>query len=109
MELYTPHAIAIVIVCAACTFLERALPFAVFRGRTVPKIIQYLGTVLPMAIMATLVIYCIKDISFSTPSGFVPYLSGIAVTAILHLWRRNVLLSIAGGTVFYMLLVQWIF
>lgn len=109
MVLSTSQSIAIIAVCAACTFLERALPFLIFRGREVPEIIRYLGGVLPMAIMATLVIYCLKDISFTSVAGFLPQLIGCAVTAVLHLWRRNSMLSIFGGTVAYMFLIQGVF
>ncbi len=103
------RAILIIAICAACTFLERALPFLIFGNRKVPPIVQYLGKVLPMAIMATLVIYCIKDISFTALHSWVPYLISIAITAGVHLWRRNSLLSIAVGTAAYMVMVQLVF
>ena len=101
--------IIVIVICAAVTFLERALPFLVFGNREVPRVVRYLGRVLPMAIMATLVLYCIKDISFIVLSGWLPYCIGIAVTVLLHLWKSNSLLSIAGGTITYMILVQFIF
>ena len=63
MVISATESIMIIAVCTACTFLERALPFIIFRGKEVPEIVRYLGRVLPMAIMATLVIYCIKTIS----------------------------------------------
>lgn len=109
MVLTTTQSILIIAVCAACTIIERALPFLIFRGREVPEGIRYLGRVLPMAIMATLVMYCLKGISFSSAAGFVPMLLASAVTAILHLWKRNTMLSIFGGTVCYMLLIQLVF
>ena len=109
MEINVTRSILIILICGACTLLERALPFLLFRGREVPAVVRYLGKVLPMAIMATLVIYCVRDIQFSAPGSFLPYCLGIAVTAALHLWKRNSLLSIAGGTVCYMLLVQLVF
>ena len=109
MVLSTSQSLAIIAVCALCTILERALPFLIFRGREVPEIIRYLGGVLPMAIMATLVIYCLKEISFTSVAGFLPQLIGCAVTAALHFWRRNSMLSIFGGTVVYMFLIQTIF
>ena len=109
MEVNVTRTLLVIAVCTACTLLERALPFAIFRGREVPKIVQYLGRVLPMAIMATLLIYTIKGITFTSVGGGLPYLIGIAVTAALHLWRNNTLLSIAGGTICYMLLVQFVF
>ena len=103
------ESVAIIAVCAACTFLERALPFAVFRKGEVPGVIRYLGKVLPMAIMMTLVIYCVRGISFSAAGKFLPELIGCAVTAALHLWKRNAFLSILGGTAVYMILVQMVF
>lgn len=109
MEINVTRSLLIILICAACTCLERFLPFLIFRGRSVPKAIEYLGRVLPMAIMATLVIYCIKGISLTAMSGWVPYLAGIAVTAVLHWWRKNALLSIVAGTAVYMLLVQLVF
>lgn len=109
MEVNVSRTLLIIAVCAACTLFERALPFVIFRGREVPKIVQYLGRVLPMAIMATLLIYTIKGITFTAPGGWLPYLIGIAVTSVLHLWKSNTLLSIAGGTICYMLLIQLVF
>ena len=109
MSIDVTRSIAIIAICAACTCLERFFPFLVFRGKEVPPIIRYLGRVLPLAIMTTLVIYCIKGISFAALAGWVPYLLGIAITAALHWWKRNALLSIAGGTAAYMILVQLIF
>ena len=109
MDINVSRSVLIIAICAACTFFERALPFLVFRGREVPHIVRYLGKVLPMAIMATLVIYCIKDISFTALGTFLPYVVGIAVTSLVHLWKRNNLLSIALGTVAYMVMVQSVF
>lgn len=109
MVLTPAQSIAIIAVCAICTLFERAFPFLIFRGKEVPEIVRYLGRVLPMAIMATLVMYCLKGISFSSAAGFAPMLIASAVTAILHIWKRNTMLSIFGGTVCYMVLVQMVF
>ena len=109
MVLSTTQSILIIAVCALCTFVERALPFLLFRGKEVPDIVRYLGRVLPMAIMATLVMYCLKGITFSSAAGFAPPLIASALTALLHIWKRNTMLSIFGGTVCYMLLVQIVF
>lgn len=109
MVLSTTQAILIIAVCALCTFAERALPFLLFRRKEVPEIVRYLGRVLPMAIMATLVMYCLKGITFSSAAGFAPPLIASALTALLHIWKRNTMLSIFGGTVCYMLLVQIVF
>lgn len=103
------RSVLIIVICTACTYLERVLPFVVFRGRNVPPVVRYLGKVLPMAIMATLVIYCIRDIRFTAPDACLPYLIGIAVTALVHLWKRNSLLSVALGTAVYMVMVQVVF
>lgn len=109
MVLSTTQSILIIAVCALCTFAERALPFLLFRGKEVPEIVRYLGRVLPMAIMATLVMYCLKGITFSSAAGFAPPLIASALTALLHIWKRNTMLSIFGGTVCYMLLIQIVF
>ena len=101
--------ILIIAVCAACTFFERLLPFIVFRKGRVPAVISYLGKVLPTAIMATLVIYCLRSTSFTSWGGFVPQAVAVAVTALLHLWKGNTLVSVLGGTVTYMCFVQLIF
>ena len=109
MAISVTQSIIIIVICAVCTFFERAFPFLIFRGKEVPPVVTYLGKVLPMAIMATLVIYCIKGISFSAAAGWAPYLIACAFTAALHLWRRSALLSIVGGTACYMILVQLVF
>ena len=70
---------------------------------------QYLSEVLPYAIMGMLVVYCLKDVSFTSAPFGIPEFLSCAVVAGLHIWKRNTLLSIGGGTVFYMLLVQYLF
>ena len=104
------HDILLIAVCALVTMATRFLPFLLFgEKRKTPAIVTYLGKVLPCAIMGMLVVYCMKDVSFlSTPFG-VPELIGCAIVAILHVWKRNSLLSIGVGTVCYMLLVQLVF
>lgn len=100
-----------VAIIAFVTALIRFLPFMVFGGkRRVPKIIAKLGLMLPYAIMGMLVVYCLKDTGFTAGvSGFLPTLISCAVVAVLHIWRKNSLLSIISGTVCYMLLVQLVF
>ena len=97
-------------VAAVVIGITRFLPFLVFgEKRQTPKLITDLGQVLPFAIMGMLVVYCLKDISFlSAPFG-APELIGCTIVAALHVWKRNTLLSIGGGTVVYMLLVQFVF
>ena len=92
------------------TMATRFLPFLLFGSKKQPpKIITYLGKVLPCAIMGMLVVYCLKDVRpLAYPYG-IPELLGIALVALLHVWKRNSLLSIGAGTVFYMLLVQLVF
>ena len=109
MALSTGQSILIILICAVCTQIERALPFLIFGGRPVPRIIHYLGTILPMAVMTTLVIYCLRNITFTAAEHFLPQVIAVAVTVGLHLWRRNTLLSIFGGTACYMLLIQLVF
>lgn len=104
------HDILLVIVVMLVTMLTRFLPFLLFgEKRKTPELVVYLGKVLPFAIMGMLVVYCLKDVQFlSAPYG-APELIGIAITAGLHIWKRNSLLSIGVGTVSYMLLVQLVF
>ena len=106
MPISASESVAIILVCALCTFLERYLPFAFFEQREVPSVVRYLGKILPMAVITTLVVYCMRTTDFSAAAASVPQLAAAAFTALLHLWRRNALLSIFGGTVCYMLLVQ---
>ena len=88
----------------------RFLPFVVFGGeRKVPKTVEKLGNLLPYAIMGMLVVYCLKNVSFTSISGFVPSLVACFVVGALHIWKRNTLLSIIAGTVCYMFMVQAIF
>lgn len=99
-----------VLAVAAGTMLTRFLPFLLFpAGRPTPKYIQYLGRVLPAAVFGMLVVYCLKNVSLLSGSHGVPEAIAIAVVAALHLWKKQTLLSIAGGTVCYMLLVQLVF
>ena len=108
--LSTGAAIAAIAVMAIVTFLTRVLPFLLFdRGESPPKLVLYLGRVLPPAIIAMLVVYCLRGVSFAAPGGWVPQLLCVAVVAALHLWKHNNLLSIFGGTILYMVLVQAVF
>lgn len=110
MTLTTGQAIASIAVMAVVTFLTRALPFLLFdRGDHPPKLVLYLGQVLPPAIIAMLIVYCLKGISFASPAGWVPSLLAGGAAVLLHLWKGNDLLSIFGATVLYMVLVQGVF
>ena len=102
--------IATIAICALGTMLTRFLPFLVFRPeKKTPELIRYFGKVLPGAVFAMLVVYCLKNVSVIQAPHALPELLAIAVVIALHLWKRNMLLSIAGGTVCYMLLVQTVF
>ncbi len=97
-------------ILALGTMATRFLPFLIFRdNKPTPKYIQYLGKALPAAIFGMLVVYCLKSVNVLAYSYGLPELIAIAVTVGLHLWKRQTLLSIAGGTVCYMLLVQVVF
>ncbi|MCM3255454.1 branched-chain amino acid transporter permease [Priestia aryabhattai] len=92
------------------TMLTRFLPFIIFpSNKPTPKYVQYLGKVLPSAVLGLLIIYCFKDVSLLSGSRGVPEFIGVAVVALLHLWKRKMFLSIAGGTIVYMMLVQLVF
>ncbi len=92
------------------TMLTRFLPFLIFpSGKQTPKYIKYLGNVLPAAVFSLLVVYCLKSVNIFTGSHGIPEIISITFVVILHLWKRQMLLSIAGGTICYMLLVQLIF
>lgn len=96
--------------CAAGTMLTRFLPFIVFRAdKPTPKYVQYIGNALPGAIFGMLVVYCLKDVTILGGSHGIPEAIAIVAVIALHLWRRNMLISIAGGTVCYMLLLQFVF
>ena len=97
-------------VVALGTMLTRFLPFLVFpEGKPTPKYVQYIGKALPGAVFGLLVIYCLKNVSLFAGSHGLPELIAIAVVVLLHLWKRQMLLSIAAGTVCYMLRVQLVF
>lgn len=92
------------------TMLTRFVPFLVFpSGKPTPPYIKYLGKVLPAAVFGLLVIYCLKEVKVFSGNHGAPEFLGVAVVAILHFWRKNMFLSIAGGTIVYMLLVQMFF
>lgn len=105
----TEHIIMIAAVVAG-TMLTRFLPFILFpAGKPAPKYIKYLGKFLPAAVFGMLMIYCLKDVSVFEGSRGIPELISIGLVVALHLWKRQMLLSIAAGTVCYMLLIQFVF
>ena len=109
-EMTVPQQIITIAMAVLATMTTRFLPFIAFpAGKETPKYVKYLGKVLPPAVFGMLIIYCLKNVSILSCSHGIPELTAIAVTAGLHLWKRNMLLSIAGGTICYMLLVQFVF
>lgn len=104
------HAMLLILTMTAGTMATRFLPFLLLGDkRQTPPFITYLGKVLPYAIMGMLVVYCLKGVSLTEVSSVLPAALGVGVTAGLHLWKHNTLLSILGGTAVYMLLVQMVF
>ena len=107
------HAVGVILVAALVTFALRLAPFLIFRaskqGGQPPKWVRYLGDVLPPAVIALLVVYCLRNIDLFSATHALPELLCVAVCALLHLWKGNDLLSIFSATALYMLLVQVVF
>lgn len=104
------HSAIMIAVIAAVTILLRFIPFLVFGGkRKTPEIITYLGKVLPCAIMGMLVVFCLKGVSPMVYPYGLPELIACVLVVVLHVWKRNTLLSIVGGTACYMILIQLVF
>ena len=110
MTLTPMQTLAIILAVAAGTQLTRWLPFWLFpENRKPPAAVTYLGRVLPPAMMGLLTVYCFKNVSWLSGTHGAPELLASAAVVGLHLWKRNVLFSIAGGTALYMVLVQAVF
>ena len=104
------QAMVLILTMTAVTMATRFLPFLLLGDkRQTPPFVAYLGKVLPYAIMGMLVVYCLKGVSVIRISSVVPAALGVGITAGLHLWKHNTLLSIVGGTAVYMILVQMVF
>lgn len=104
------HSVLIIAVAALVTIALRFLPFLIFgEDRKTPPLVAFLGQVLPYAIMGMLVVYCLKDVDITAAPFGIPEAIGCIAVALLHVWKRNTLLSIGLGTVCYMFLVQFIF
>lgn len=96
-----------IVILAVITFMTRALPFLVFpAGKPTPKYIQYLGMALPLAVFGMLVVYCLKDVQWLDGAHGIPEILGIAAVVLMHLWRRQLFLSMAVGTAVYMILIR---
>lgn len=105
----TAQSIITILFVVIGTMTTRFLPFIIFpESKTPPKIVTYLGTVLPYAVIGLLVVYCLKDAVFSQYHAL-PELIAIAAVVIIHKWKKNTLLSISTGTILYMILVQKFF
>jgi branched-subunit amino acid transport protein AzlD len=110
MTYTTPQLFLFFAVVILGTVLTRALPFLLFpENREIPRYVKYLADVLPFTIIGMLVVYCLKNISFVQQPYALPEAISIAVIVLLHIWKKNTLLSIGGGALLYMLLVQYIF
>jgi branched-subunit amino acid transport protein AzlD len=110
MPVSVGRSLVIIFVVAGTIFFTRLIPFLFFPdGKKIPPMIQYLGKVLPPAVIGMLVIYCLKAVSVTAYPFGLPELLAIAVVIVLHVWKRNNLLSIGVGTVLYMVLVQAVF
>ena len=110
MPLNAGMSLLIILVVAVTTFATRVIPFLVFpKGKELPKTIQYLGKVLTPAVIGMLVVYCLKETSVLTAPYGIPELIAVVAVVILHVWKRNNLISIGVGTVLYMVLIQAVF
>lgn len=110
MNYSTPQLIIFFALVALGTISTRALPFLLFpENRQIPKYIKYLADILPFTIIGMLVVYCLKNVSVVSSPFALPELISIIIIIILHIWKKNTLLSIGGGALFYMLLVQYVF
>ena len=110
MPLTTVQILAIILAVSLGTQMTRWLPFLLFpESKQPPKVVLYLGKVLPPAMMGLLVVYCLKNVTWTAAPHGIPELLAILAVVLLHRWRGNVLLSIAGGTALYMALVQLVF
>lgn len=110
MTLNVGQSLVMILVVAATTFATRAVPFLIFpKGKEIPKVVQYLEKVLTPAIIGMLVVYCLKNTKvLSAPFGM-PELIAVGTVVLLHIWKRNNLLSIGAGTILYMFLIQAVF
>jgi len=101
--------LVLILVMALVTVMLRALPFIVLKGKKTPESIEYLGKYLPYSIIAMLIVYCLKDISFVKRPFGMPEIIASVIVAGLHAWKKNTLLSIVAGTVIFMILKQFVF
>ncbi len=104
------HSVIIIVLVSLTTLATRAIPFILFpEGKKIPKAVEYLGKVLPPAVIGMLVVYCLKSVNILENSFGLPELIAGLTVALLHMWKRNNLLSIGVGTMLYMILIQSVF
>ena len=110
MQMSSPEIFAMILAVALGTAVTRFLPFFLFpKGKEPPKAVRDLGRMLPAAAMGLLLVYCLRQTEFLVWPHGLPEMIAAGATAVVHLWKKNVLLSIAGGTLLYMFLVQVVF
>lgn len=110
MNYTIPQLIIFFSVVSLGTIITRVLPFILFpENREIPKYIKYLADILPFTIIGMLVVYCLKNITILHSPFALPEIFSIALITVLHIWKKNTLLSIGGGALFYMILVQYVF
>ena len=110
MAVSVGRSLAIIFTVAGTIFFTRLIPFLFFpKGKEIPPIIRYLGRVLPPAVIGMLVIYCLKNVSVLAAPFGLPEFIAVAAVIMLHVWKRNNLLSIGAGTALYMFLIQVVF
>lgn len=110
MIMTTSQLLITILACALATLLTRVLPFLLFPpGKPTPRYIQYLGRVLPYSVMGLLIVYCLKAVDIVKAPYGLPELISILLIFVLHVWKRNTLLSIMSGTAVYMMLIQLVF
>ena len=98
-----------ILIAGFATLLTRFIPFIIFKGKKIPKALDYLGFALPASVFGMLLVYCLKDTVVTSFPFALPEILGLALTTLIYLWKKNTLISIAAGTVFYMFLVQVVF
>ena len=110
MDMTLMQQLVTIAMCVLGTMATRYIPFLLFPpGKQTPPYVQYLGKVLPSAVFALLVVYCLKDVSLTAELHGIPEALALVVTGVLHVWRRQMFLSMAAGTILYMVLVQTVF
>ncbi|QUH19567.1 branched-chain amino acid transporter permease [Alkaliphilus sp. B6464] len=110
MNVNSSYTLIAILVIGIVTFAIRIAPFILFgKDKATPKYIEYIGNYLPPAVIAMLIIYCLRNVNISAFPFGIPEVIGVITVAILHIWKRNNLISIIGGTAIYMIAIQFIF